>query len=290
LLVQKECHDGGGAAMHLSLWEHGVNESDQGSANEGCPSLTTYLLEGEGPHPLMVVCPGGGYGMRAAHEGEPIAKWLNRIGVSAVVLHYRVAPYKHPIPLQDAQRAIRMARHHAETWRVDPQRIGILGFSAGGHVASTAGTHYDAGALDAEDPIERESSRPDLMVLCYPVITMGEYTHEGSRTNLLGESLDDALVTLLSNETQVTGDTPPAFIWHTADDESVPVENSLQLAMALSRHRVPCELHVFERGTHGLGLAEDTREPKVWPQLCEAWLQGRNFIHAYPRDSGHSIR
>ncbi|MBB6735059.1 alpha/beta hydrolase [Cohnella zeiphila] len=250
----------------------------EGAQNEVCPSYTPYLLQGEGPHPLMIVCPGGGYAMRAFHEGEPIAQWLNAIGVSAIVLHYRVAPYKHPVPLQDAQRAIRTARHRATEWRIDPRRIGILGFSAGGHLASSAGTRYDGGDSQAADPIERMSSRPDLMVLCYPVITMKPpYTHEGSRTLLLGESPEPALVDLMSNDEQVTEDTPPTFLWHTADDAGVPVENSLNFAAALSRNRVPHELHVYESGRHGLGLAEETPGVRDWSRACGEWLQVRGF-------------
>jgi len=226
----------------------------------------------------MIVCPGGGYAMRADHEGEPITLWMNRIGISAIVLNYRVAPNRHPIPLQDAQRAIRTARRRAAEWRIDPQRIGILGFSAGGHLASSAGTHYDGGDPAAADPIERMSSRPDLMVLCYPVVTLKPpYAHEGSRNLLLGESPEPGLVDLMSNETQVTEGTPPTFLWHTADDAAVPVENSLNFAAALARHRVPHELHVYESGRHGLGLGEDTPGVRDWPQACGEWLRVRGF-------------
>src|SRR5690606_22698247 len=173
--------------MDIALWE------DSGTV------MTPYLLEDDGPHPVVIVCPGGGYGMRAAHEGEPVARWLNSAGVSAFVLHYSVAPAQYPTALREAQRAIRTIRARAAEWRLDPARVGILGFSAGGHLASTAGLHYDSGKPDAADPIERQSSRPDLMVLCYPVITMGEYTHEGSRSNLLGgRRHDPAMIELLS--------------------------------------------------------------------------------------------
>lgn len=261
----------------LSLWP-GLMLEDMGPNNKGCPSITPYLLEGEGPHPVMIVCPGGGYNMRADHEGEPIALWLNRIGVSAVVLNYRVAPYKHPVPLQDAQRAIRIIRNQAAEWNLDKSRVGILGFSAGGHLASTAGTHYDFGDPSAENPIDQESCRPDLQVLCYPVISFGIYAHGGSKHALLGEDPDMDMVQHLSNDTMVTGDTPPAFIWHTAEDAGVPVENSLMFASALSREKIPFELHTFEKGPHGVGLGETLEGAREWPSLCATWLRGRNFI------------
>ncbi|UUZ92897.1 alpha/beta hydrolase [Paenibacillus sp. P25] len=220
---------------------------------------------------------GGGYGRRAAHEGEPIARWLNGLGVSAFVVHYRVAPYRHPNPLMDAQRAIRTVRHRAEAYRVDPQRIGILGFSAGGHLASAAGTHFDDGDSGSQDPIERESSRPDLLILCYPVISMSSaFMHEGSRNNLIGQQADSALAEHLSSELQVTEQTPPTFIWHTADDAAVPVENALMFATALRRNKVPFELHVYESGDHGLGLAEG-HPAAAWTDACAAWLSLRGF-------------
>ncbi len=261
---------------NIELWPGAAQES-VGEENQGCPGLTFYPASGEGLRAAVIVCPGGGYGRRAAHEGEPVALWLNSLGISAFVLHYRVAPHRHPLPLQDAQRAIRTVRHRAEEWRIDPKRIGILGFSAGGHLASTAGTLFDAGNEEAADPIERYSSRPDLIVLCYPVITFGDSGHVGSKFNLLGEPADEDLAAALSTHTRVTDHTPPAFLWHTADDAAVPVENSLLFAGALSRHQVPFELHVFESGRHGLGLAEEHPEAKAWPALCGTWLRKQNF-------------
>lgn len=262
----------------IELWP-GATQDAIGEKNEGCPSLTLYLAEGqESPRSAVIVYPGGGYGMRADHEGEPIARWLNELGISAFVLNYRVAPYRHPIPLQDAQRAIRTVRHHAEAWGIDPQRVGILGFSAGGHLASTAGTHYDSGNLEAADPIDRHSSRPDLMVLCYPVITMETQGHQGSKNNLIGEDASEELIRHLSSEQQVTPDTPPTFLWHTADDAAVPVENSLLFAAALSRHKVPFDLHVFESGRHGIGNAADHPEAYIWPDVCANWLRKQQFF------------
>ncbi|MEH7117326.1 alpha/beta hydrolase [Neobacillus vireti] len=259
----------------LPLWDD-IKVEEHGP-NENAPSIQPFLLDGQGPFPVLIVAAGGAYARRAEHEAYPVAEWLNSIGISAVVLNYRVAPYKHPIPLNDAKRAIRLVRYHAADWNLDPARVGILGFSAGGHLVSSAGTHYDIGNLESEDPIERYSSRPDLMVLCYPVISMGEYTHEGSRLNLLGERPEAELVERLSNENQVTEQTPPAFLWHTADDASVPVENSLMFSAGLSLHKVPFDLHIFESGRHGLGLAEEHPEAREWPRLCEKWLRKQNF-------------
>jgi acetyl esterase/lipase len=259
----------------IPLWDS-VKLGESGP-NESSPSIELFLLTEKEAHPVMVVAPGGGYSHRASHEAYPVANWLNEIGISAIVLNYRVAPFRHPIPLEDAQRAIRMIRFHASKWKVDPNRVGILGFSAGGHLASTAGTHFDNGKKQSEDPIEHHSSRPDLMVLCYPVITMGEQTHQGSKLNLLGENPNEELVKLLSNETQITKDTPPTFLWHTADDVAVGVENSLLFTAALSYHNIPYDLHVFQSGRHGLGLAKEHQEAKVWPTLCEAWLRKRGF-------------
>ncbi|UQZ85922.1 Acetylxylan esterase precursor [Paenibacillus konkukensis] len=263
--------------MSLLLWPDGTPNA-LGNEPEDLPTLVPYLAEGNGgPNAAVIVCPGGGYARRAQHEGEPVALWLNSLGISAFVVHYRVAPYRHPNPLMDAQRAIRTVRSRASEWKVDPGRVGILGFSAGGHVASSAGTHYDAGRPDAEDPVERFSSRPDLLVLCYPVISFGAHAHQGSRSNLLGEHPDGALVELMSSELQVTEDTPPTFLWHTADDASVPVENSLLFASALSRNKVPFELHVFESGRHGLGLAGEQPGVRAWTEVCASWLQQRGF-------------
>lgn len=249
-------------------------------ANQEAPCITTYLLEGKGPFPVVIVCPGGGYTHHAEHEGEPIAKWLNSIGVSAIVLYYRIAPEQHPVPLQDAQATIRMTRQSAKKWNIDPERVGILGFSAGGHLASSAGTHFEAGDESADEPINRYSSRPDVMILCYPVITMAspQYAHEGSKLNLLGEQPGLSLVRKMSIEKQVTENTPPAFLWHTADDEAVSVENSLMFARSLGKFNIPYALHIFESGKHGLGLAEDHPEANLWPNLCEAWLKNRKFI------------
>lgn len=257
----------------IELWPRGAAPLAAGTQEEDIPALTPYLTDGEG-NAAVVVCPGGGYARRAEHEGEPIAQWLNTLGISAFVLRYRVAPYRYPAALMDAQRAIRHVRFHAAQYRIDPEKVGILGFSAGGHLAATAGTHHDAGDEAHPDPVERLSSRPDAMVLCYPVITLkGPYAHAGSRENLLGPEPDPALVDALCSEEQVSGDTPPAFLWHTSDEEAVPVQNSLLFASALHRRQVPFDLHVYSHGRHGLGLAADHPSARGWTGACADWLR-----------------
>lgn len=234
----------------------------------------------QAPGAAVVVCPGGGYGHLAlGHEGHDVARWYNEHGVTAFVLRYRISPrYRHPAPLQDAQRAIRKVRAKADSYGVDPARIGIMGFSAGGHLASTAGTHFDAGASDAADPIDRVSCRPDFLVLGYPVISFTtDYTHVGSRRNLLGENPDKALVESLSNEKQVTAETPPTFMFHTSEDAGVPPENSILFYMALRRAKVPAELHIYEKGQHGVGLAPKDPILSSWPDRLADWLKAREL-------------
>ena len=264
----------------VSLWPQGAPGA-LADRPEDKPSLTPYLSAGAKPTGAgIIVCPGGGYTHLAAHEGGTIAEWLNSIGIKAFVLKYRLGSngYHHPAMLQDAQRAVRYVRSHAAEFGVDPQRVGIIGFSAGGHMASTAGTHFTGGDAGAADPVERVSSRPDLMMLIYPVITMGEFAHAGSRENLLGKSPPPELVDLMSNEKQVTRDTPPAFLVHAANDTTVPVENSLLFATALRKAGVGVELHVFEKGPrHGFGLATGDPVVGVWPKLCEQWLRVHGF-------------
>jgi len=242
------------------------------------PTIEPYLLADDQPTACVIVCPGGGYWAHAPHEGEPVARWLNSHGVSSFVLRYRTTPYHHPAPLLDAQRAIRTVRAQAVDYSIDPKRIGILGFSAGGHLASTAGTHFDGGNPESPDPIERVSSRPDAMILCYPVITFGKYRHDGSRAALLGDNPTNKLIRFLSNELQVTADTPSTFLWHTANDEGVPVENCLLFASALSRHNIPFDLHIFSDGPHGVGLADGNPTLSLWTKCCSAWLREIGFI------------
>jgi acetyl esterase/lipase len=230
----------------------------------------------------MVICPGGGYGQLARHEGEAYARWLNEAGIAGFVLKYRLGSsgYRHPAMLQDAARAVRIVRARAADWGVDPKRIGIIGSSAGGHLASTLLTHFDAGNPTAAEAVERASSRPDLGILCYAVITMGEFTHRGSRNNLLGTNAPPELVQLLSNELQVTSNTPPCFVWSTEEDKTVPVENSMQFVAALRRNKVPFDFHIYQKGPHGIGLGSrdgkpDQRHP--WTRDCEFWLKAQGF-------------
>jgi len=262
----------------IVLWPNGAPGA-LGQAATDIPTLTPYLAPKDKANgAAIIVCPGGGYQHLADHEGGPVAEWLNSIGVTAFVLKYRLGPtYHHPAPLQDAARAIRTVRVRAKEWQLDPQRIGILGFSAGGHLAATAGTHFDSGQADAADPVERVSSRPDLMILIYPVITMRESTHGGSKLNLLGKEPSAALVKLLSNEEQVAKATPPTFLVHTMTDASVPVENSMMFAAALRKAGVPFEFHLYERGPHGFGLG--TKDPilATWPARCADWLRVHGF-------------
>lgn len=229
----------------------------------------------------VVVCPGGGYGGLATdHEGRQAAQWLNSIGVAGFVLKYRHAPrYRHPAPLQDAQRAIRYVRANAQRWGLSPDRIGIMGFSAGGHLASTAATRFEDGQADSDDPVARVSSRPDFAILAYPVISFtADFAHRGSVRNLLGDDPDPELLKSLSNETQVTGKTPPTFLFHTAEDPVVPVQNSLAFYEALCRAGVPAELHVYQFGPHGVGLGVADPALASWPERLAAWLKTSGFL------------
>lgn len=228
----------------------------------------------------VIVCPGGGYGGLAYDwEGTDMAGWLNSRGIAAIILRYRlpvdgdIAHQKWLCPLLDAQRAIRLTRAHATDWAINPTKVGIMGFSAGGHLASTAGTHFDAGNKEAADPVDRLSSRPDFLILVYPVISMmKETTHAGSRLNLLGADPSDELVRRYSNELQVTAETPPTFLVHAGDDGGVPVQNSLLFHAALIAHKVPAELHVYPHGGHGFSLALGRGRLQDWTQLCARWL------------------
>jgi acetyl esterase/lipase len=263
------------------LWPDGPPGA-VGREPEDKPKLTLYPVPAaRATGTAVVVCPGGGYRTLASdHEGKQVAEWLNTLGVSAFVLQYRVGPrYRHPAPLADAQRALRLVRSRSHEWALDPARVGILGFSAGGHLASTAGTHFDDGDPQSADPVERMGSRPDFMILAYPVISFtAAFAHSGSRQSLLGEAPDPKLARELSNEIHVTARTPPTFLFHTADDAGVPVENSLVFFQALLAARVPAELHVFPKGPHGVGLAPDDPALSQWPKLCAGWLQAMGFL------------
>jgi len=264
------------------LWPNGAPGA-LGSSDKDIPTLTPYL-----PSPdratgtAMVICPGGGYGGLANHEGADYARFLNESGIAGFVLKYRLGSsgYRHPAMLQDAARAVRTVRARAAEWHLDPKRVGIMGSSAGGHLASTLLTHFDDGQPDAADAIERQSSRPDIGILCYAVITMGEFTHQGSKNNLLGKNPAPELVRELSNELQVTSNTPPCFIWHTWEDTAVPVENSLHFAEALRKAGVPFDLHIYQKGAHGLGLGTRDWDPArrhPWTGDCVFWLKAQGF-------------
>ncbi|HEY0074817.1 MAG TPA: alpha/beta hydrolase [Abditibacteriaceae bacterium] len=255
-----------------------------GTADKDIPTLTPFLpLPEKATGAAIVVLPGGGYGGLAGHEGKDYALWLNELGITAFVLKYRLGSggYRHPVMLNDAARAVRLVRARAGEWKLDANRIGIMGSSAGGHLTSTLLTHFDAGNANSDDAIERVSSRPDLGILCYAVISMDTaLTHGGSRNNLLGNNPDVELVKLLSNELQVTKETPPTFLWSTADDAAVKVENSLQFALALRKNNVPFELHVYPHGRHGLGLGAPLDKPQdrhPWVTECARWLKEMKF-------------
>jgi acetyl esterase/lipase len=260
------------------LWPAGAPGA-VGTEGGDKPSLTLYSpAAGKSLGGAVVVCPGGGYGHLALdHEGKQIAEWLTGQGIAALVLQYRIAPrYKHPSPLLDAQRAVRYARSRARDLGYQPDRVGIWGFSAGGHLASTVGTHFDSGNPEAVDPIDRISSRPDFMILSYPVISLkAEYTHKGSRTNLLGATPDPGLVESLSNETQVTPQTPPTFLFHTDADTGVPPENSVAFYLALRKAGVPAEMHIYREGRHGVGLAPNDPVLSSWSRRLRDWLLAR---------------
>ena len=252
-----------------------------GTAAHDIPTLSAYLpAPGKANGASMLVLPGGAYWGLADHEGKGYAEWFAENGVTAYVLQYRLGAhgYRHPVMLNDAARALRTVRSWARRDGLDPARVGVIGSSAGGHLASTLLTHFDAGQAGAADAIERESSRPDLGILCYPVISLGEHTHQGSKKNLLGENPPAELVARLSTELQVTADTPPCFLWHTGEDNGVVVENSLLFAAALRRARVPFDLHVYEKGGHGLGLPAASKDAPPWDADCLYWLGQRGFL------------
>ena len=251
----------------LDLWPEGAPAA-RGSTREDRPWLEVYAPQNLSANaPAILICPGGGYAMRAEHEAAPIAWWLNTLGIIGVVVHYRVKPYQHPQPINDLSQAMRLTKRHAAEWNIDTTRIGVLGFSAGGHLASTLSVHYEP------------DTRPDLSILLYPVITFGpESAHTGSRNNLISETSDGVLAELLSNEKHVTAETPPAFIFHTVDDSVVPVENVFLYGQAMRAKGVPFEMHLYETGRHGVGLAEDNPALSTWPGLCANWLRARGFV------------
>jgi acetyl esterase/lipase len=265
----------------ILLWPNGAPGA-LGTDDRDKPALTVYMPPNTtGPMTAVIIAPGGSYArLSMNNEGRAPANYLNALGIAAFVLRYRLGPqYHHPIELGDAQRAIRLVRSRAAEWHIAPDRIGMMGFSAGGHLTSSASTHFDSGKADAADPIDRVSSRPDFAVLGYPVISFIEpWTHQGSKTNLLGDKPDAALARSLSSETQVTASTPPAFIYHTNADTVVPVENAVAYFLALRKAGVPAEMHVFKDGPHGTGLGMLDPSLAEWPRLLANWLKASNFL------------
>lgn len=249
-----------------------------GSEEKDVPTAIVYLPEKTNiPTGAIVIFPGGGYGHLAIdHEGHQIARWANEQGLAGIIVLYRHRNrgYGHPTPMLDAQRAIRLTRHNAQQWNIDPNKVGVLGFSAGGHLTTTVLTHFDEGQSDAKDAVDKLSCRPDFGVVCYAVIALGEeFTHKGSQKNLLGDAPTPELLQSLSNEKQVSPRTPPCFVWHTAEDTVVPAENSLAFYASLVKAKVPSELHIFPAGKHGIGLGANVPGASQWPNLCHDWLK-----------------
>lgn len=267
----------------ILLWPDGAPGA-KGSEDIDKPSLTVFVAPGENAtKTAVVVAPGGGYEHLAwAKEGTDFAQWLNVRGVTAFVLRYRLGPkYHYPVELEDAQRAIRWVRAHAAEYGLASDHVGMLGFSAGGHLTATAGTHFDVGKAGDADVVERQGSKPDFMVLAYPVITFeAPYAHTSSRRYLLGDDPSATLVNLLSDETQVTKETPPTFLFSTTDDKTVPVMNSVMFYSALVRAGVPAEMHLFQHGGHGAGLAAANPALSVWPDLLAKWMRERGYMAA----------
>jgi acetyl esterase/lipase len=268
----------------LPLWPDGTPGA-HGTTTNDIPTVTPFLpAPGTATGAAMVICPGGGYAHLAPHEGRDYALWLSQHGVTCFVLRYRLATggYHYPEITEDGLRAVRWVRAHAQEYGVDSHRVGIMGSSAGGHLASTVMTHFDAGDPAAKDLVERESSRPDLGILCYAVISMGQWTHHGSKNNLIGEQASPEMVKLMSNELQVTTNTPPCFLWTTFEDKTVPMENTLQFAEALRKNHVPFALHIYEKGGHGMGLKDKPpfAHPHPWAADCLFWLGENGFLKA----------
>lgn len=252
------------------------------SADPDSPTISIYKPAKKTTDTAIVICPGGGYsGLAIDHEGEQYAHWFNSLGVTGFVLKYRLGPkYHHPVELGDVQRAIRTVRARAAEFSISPNRIGVIGSSAGGHLASSASTHFDSGKSDGADIVDRVSSRPDFAVLVYPVVTFTDeaYVHKGSRRNLLGDNPDPEVVRLMSNELQVTSQTPPTFMVHTSEDKSVPPENSILYYLALRKAGVAAELHIYEKGPHGFGLGWSDIVLSSWPARLADWLRIRGLL------------
>ena len=269
------------------LWASGA-PGVTAKADGDTPQLMITRVQSDKPTAGVVILPGGGYGGHAiGHEGYDLANWFSEMGVTSAICTYRLRGkgnegkgYGHPAPMIDAQRAIQTLRARAKELNLDPNRIGVIGFSAGGHLCSTVSTKFAPAKPDSDDPIARVSSRPDFSILCYPVIGLGKpYTHKGSQRNLLGTDASAELVASLSNEDQVSDKTPPTFLFHTEEDKVVPVENSLQYYAACKKHGVEAEMHIFPKGRHGVGLAKDLDGANQWPDLCKAWMDRMGMLN-----------
>ncbi|MDM4014428.1 alpha/beta hydrolase [Roseiconus lacunae] len=277
--------------VKMPLWD-GMPPGSKFQGQGDVPELTCTFVEADQPTAAIVILPGGGYGGHAiGHEGYEIAEWFKDRGVSSAICTYRLRGkgnngegYGHPIPLRDAQRAIQTVRANASKWNIDPERIGVIGFSAGGHLCATVSTRYFDVDADSDDPIDRVSSRPDFSILCYPVIAFGKpHTHQGSQRNLLGADAEESLIADTSGEAHVTEQTPPTFLFHTQADTVVPPRNALDYYNALIDHNVPAEMHVFPEGRHGLGLAVGKPGASEWPSLCDQWLRRLGIITSTAR-------
>ena len=261
----------------LPLWPQGVPDA-RGNGPAHNPTITVHLPPAGGTNgAAILICPGGGYGgLCSSYEGHDVAKWLNGYGIAGIVLKYRLSPYHHPVPLHDAQRAMRLIRLHAQEWNIDAHRIGAMGFSAGGHLASTLGTQFDAGNPGAAEPVDRLSCRPDFMVLVYPVITMGAKGHAGSTINLLGANPTQAARDSVSSELHVTTNTPPAFLAHAVTDALVPVDNSRLFVAALKANGIPVTYCELPKGSHGLGCGKG-EDWAAWQAACLMWLKANGL-------------
>lgn len=243
---------------------------EEGNVSPRIPTITAYPASSKG---AVVIFPGGGYAMRAEHEGKGYAQWFQSIGITSFVVEYRVAPYKHPAEISDAMRAVKYVRHYADKYGIDKDKIAVMGSSAGGHLAGSVSVHYDKKMYDDTDEIDEESCKPNAAILCYPVIDMFEYRHDGSRQNLIGARAFHSDKEFMSLYKHVTKDTPQTFIWHTSSDQTVPVENSLMYADALSKVQVPFELHIYPIGHHGLGVAKELPHVAQWTNALENWFK-----------------
>jgi acetyl esterase/lipase len=257
------------------LWPNGAPGAKGNDANDK-PTMTIYLPAKEkATGSAVVIFPGGGYRMVAIdHEGHQVARWLNELGIAAFVVDYRHRGrgYGHPAPIQDAQRAIKIVRSRSAEFGIEPNKIGVIGFSAGGHLASTAGTHFNEKFYEPVDANDSASARPDFMILIYPVISMGSFSHSGSRSALLGGNPSQELADKFSNEKQVDSNTPPTFLVHATDDKTVPAENSISFYMACRKAHVPAEMHIWQKGEHGFGLGKSGTPVSRWPALCADWM------------------